>query len=88
MDSPLMDKERVAQACEVGKGCACQGRGIEPIHQGEGRISGTSVLRLVAICERERFHLDRIEDGVAYVLCKDGHMRRFPLEMFDKEGVA
>ena len=51
-------------------------------------LSGTSILRLVAICERDRFHLDRVEGGVAYVLCKDGRMRRFPMEMFDKEGVA
>jgi hypothetical protein len=51
-------------------------------------LSGTSVLRLVAICERDRFHLDRIENGVAYVLCKDGRMRRFPMDMFDKEGVS
>ena len=51
-------------------------------------LSGTSILRLVAICERDRFHLDKIENGIAYVLCKDGRMRRFPMEMFDKEGVA
>jgi hypothetical protein len=51
-------------------------------------ISGTSVLRLVSLCERRRFHLDRIEDGVAYVLCTDGILRRFPMDMFDKEGVA
>jgi excisionase family DNA binding protein len=50
--------------------------------------SGTSILRMVGICERANLRLDFISGGVAHVLCRDGRIRRFPLSMFDDEGVS